>query len=198
MKLKFAFALCCLVLVATLSSHAATVQVQVGAGGLKFTPQNVTIQAGDTVEWIWAANGHSSTSGTPGQPDGLWDSGIQSNGFTFSHTFNTPGTFNYFCSPHGACCMMIGSVTVTAVTDTVQITRALYVASRSQLTVQATDSDPTATLTVSVTSTGDILGPMSNTGGGTYRAKFSRISNPVNITVTSDLGGSASAAVRVR
>ena len=82
--------------------------------------------------------------------------------------------------------------------DTVTITRAQYTTSRSQLTVQATDSNSTATLTVSVTSTGQILGPMQNRGDGSYQAKFSGVANPVNITVTSNLGGSATAAVRVR
>ncbi len=93
---------------------------------------------------------------------------------------------------------MTGSVTVTAAVDTVQITRAQYATSRSQLTVKATDTDPTATLTVSVTSTGVILGPMINQGGGNYSAKFTGISNPLNITVTSNFGGSDSARVRAR
>jgi 6-phosphogluconolactonase len=93
---------------------AATVQVQVGQGGLKFSPKNVSVQAGDTVEWVWAVNGHSSTSGTPGNPDGLWDSGVQNIGFTFSHTFPSAGTFTYYCTVHGACCGMIGSVVVSS------------------------------------------------------------------------------------
>ena len=198
MKLKFTFIVCCAAFIALLSSNAATVQVQVGAGGLKFTPQNVTIQAGDTVEWTWAASGHSSTSGLPGQPDGLWDSGVQGIGFVFSHTFTSAGTFKYFCSPHGVCCGMIGSVTVEAATESLRITRAQYATSLSQLTVKATDSIETANLTVSVTSTGEILGPMMNKGGGIYTAKFSDISNPQRITVTSDLGGSARARVKVR
>lgn len=195
--IKLAILVCCAAAVPLLSSGAATVQVQVGAGGLKFTPQNVTINVGDTVQWVWAANGHSTTSGVPGTPDGLWDSGVQNNGFTFNQTFTGAGTFNYFCSPHGACCGMIGSVIVTA-PETLQITRAQYTTSRSQLTVQATDSNSTAELTVSVTSTGTVLGPMRNLGGGSYTAKFSRLSNPINITVTSNLGASASANVRVR
>lgn len=82
--------------------------------------------------------------------------------------------------------------------DTVTITRAQYTTSRSQLTVQATDSNSTATLTVSVTSTGEILGTLRSRGDGTYRGTFGGIPNPVNITVTSNLGGSATAAVRVR
>lgn len=193
MKQHIKYIVACCLLAATL--QAATIQVQVGAGGLKFTPQDITINAGDTVQWTWVASDHSTTSGTPGMPDGLWDSGIQNTGFVFSRTFSTPGTFPYFCSVHGVCCGMIGSVTVNA-PDTVQITRAQYLVSKSQLTVQATDSNSTAVLTVSVTSTGTVLGQMTNRGGGSYQAKFNRISNPINITVTSSLGGSATAAVR--
>lgn len=200
MKLpKIALLLCCTALLTTLSARAATIQVQVGAGGLKFTPQNVTINVGDTVEWVWAANGHSTTSGAPGNPDGMWDSGVQNTNFTFSQTFNGPGTFNYYCSPHGSCCGMIGAVTVTAVTDTVAITKARYATATQQLTVLATDSNDTATLTVKVTSTGQVLGTMMNLGGGSYQAKFKNVAtNPGMVTVTSNLGGSATARVKAR
>ena len=111
---RFALVVCCAAVIPLLSSRAATVQVQVGAGGLKFTPKDVTINVGDTVEWVWAADGHSSTSGTPGIPDGIWDSGVHDAGFVFSHTFSTAETFTYYCSPHGVCCGMIGSVVVNA------------------------------------------------------------------------------------
>ncbi len=100
-----------------LKANAATVQVLVGnGGGFSFSPASVSIQAGDTVQWIWKANGHSTTSGTPGSPNGLWDSGVHSAGFTFSHTFPTAGSFPYFCTPHGACCNMVGTVNVGAAT----------------------------------------------------------------------------------
>ena len=199
LHIKIALVVSCAALVPLLNSRAATFQVTVAPGGaLTFSPSNVTIQVGDTVQWTWASSGHSSTSGTPGHPDGLWDSGIQNVGFVFSHTFTGAGTFNYFCMPHGLCCGMVGSVTVTTAPDTVQITRAQYTVARSQLTVQATDTNTTATLTVSVTSTGVILGTMTNNGGGNYSAKFSGIANPMNITVTSNFGGTDSARVRAR
>src|SRR5689334_14495813 len=110
--ISFALVICCTAF-APLAVKAATVDVQVGQGGLKFTPSTVMIQVGDTVRWVWDANGHSSTSGTPGHPDGMWDSGTQNTGFTFSFTFTNAGTFSYFCTPHGACCGMTGTVTVT-------------------------------------------------------------------------------------
>ena len=108
-----------LLLVCAGAAHAATVSVTVAPGGeLSFDPPNVTIELGDTVEWTWGSSGHSSTSGTPDSPDGIWDSGIHNAGFTFSFTFSTAGTFNYYCSPHGSCCGMVGSVTVAAPTPT--------------------------------------------------------------------------------
>ena len=113
LHIKIAFVICCAAIISLLSAKADTIQVQVGVGGLKFSPQDVTVHVGDTVQWTWAASGHSTTSGTPGNPDGFWDSGVQNSGFTFSQTFNAEGTFPYFCSVHGVCCNMIGSVTVT-------------------------------------------------------------------------------------
>ena len=89
-----------------------TVTVMVGNGGFIFTPSTVTIHPGDTVQWTWSSTGHSSTSGTPGHPSGLWDSGILSQGAMFTHTFNTAGSFPYYCTPHGACCNMVGTVVV--------------------------------------------------------------------------------------
>lgn len=110
-KVKFLIPVFCAVL-SLLSAKAATVTVEVGLGGRMFSPQNVTIQPGDTVHWHWNGRGHSTTSGTPGNPDGLWDSGVQGKRFVFDRVFPTAGTFSYFCVPHGSCCGMIGTVTV--------------------------------------------------------------------------------------
>jgi plastocyanin len=94
-------------------ASATTFTVAVGEVGFTFSPASVTIQPGDTVQWTWSASGHSSTSGSPGAPSGIWDSGILNQGATFSHTFNTVGSFPYYCTPHGSCCGMRGTVTVS-------------------------------------------------------------------------------------
>jgi len=47
-------------------------------------------------------------------PNGLWDSGILNQGAVFTQTFNTVGSFPYYCTPHGACCNMVGTVTVVS------------------------------------------------------------------------------------
>jgi plastocyanin len=99
-------------------TSAATVTVMVGPNCFCFVPSSVTIRPGDTVQWSWSSSGHTSTSGTPGSPNGLWDSGFLNPGQTFSHTFNTAGSFPYYCTAHGQCCGMVGTVRVSNPTPT--------------------------------------------------------------------------------
>jgi plastocyanin len=58
-----------------------------------------TIHVGDTVHWVWVSGVHSVTS-VSGQPD-PFNSGDHAPGFTFDHTFASPGTYVYFCDIHG-------------------------------------------------------------------------------------------------
>jgi plastocyanin len=77
---------------------------------MTFNPQSVSINAGETVTWNWTGSGHSVTS-----DDGSWDSDVQSAPFTFSQTFPTAGSFDYYCKVHGAAGRigMWGTVVVT-------------------------------------------------------------------------------------
>ena len=94
-------------------ANATTFDVSVGPNfELVFSPSSVTIHPGDTVRWTFASSGHSTTSGSPGMPNGIWDSGIRNQGATFTRTFNSAGTFPYYCTPHGGCCGMTGTVMV--------------------------------------------------------------------------------------
>lgn len=98
-------------------AFATTWFVQVGFGGGRvYSPNNVTIAPGDTVEWDWVGSPHSVTSGTAPNPDGQFDSGVNNTGFSYSQTFPTPGTVNYFCTIHGT--MMTGVVNIVAASPT--------------------------------------------------------------------------------
>src|SRR2546423_2726988 len=80
-------------------AHAADVTIR----NYSFMPSSITIAQGDTVKWTWAGpdTNHSVTADS-GQADS-WDSDPMgtpltinhSAGATFSHTFNTTGTFTY-------------------------------------------------------------------------------------------------------
>jgi plastocyanin len=62
----------------------------------KFNPQTVTIQAGQSVEWINDdAVFHSATAS-----DASWNSGELDQGRTWTHTFAAAGTYTYYCDDH--------------------------------------------------------------------------------------------------
>ena len=72
---------------------------------------SLTITLGDTVRWTWNLDGdsHDVVSGTRATGhDGIFRSPYQSSG-SFSHTFNSNGVFQYYCSPHPG---MDASITV--------------------------------------------------------------------------------------
>jgi hypothetical protein len=84
------------------------------------------------------------------------------------------------------------------VLDTVKINRAEYQQSKGSLRVDASGSDPSATLRVYVSATGTVMGTLRNNGSGRFSGSFTWPVNPVNITVKSSQGGSASKDVSLK
>jgi plastocyanin len=101
-----------------LGAAAAPAQAaDVSISNFSFMPSSITIAQGDTVKWTWAGpdTNHSVTSkagqaesfdSDPGKTPSSLD---HPPGSTFSHTFNTPGTFSYICKVHS---FMTGKVVV--------------------------------------------------------------------------------------
>ena len=82
--------------------------------------------------------------------------------------------------------------------DTVSITLAEYAIGNRRLRVEATSTRTNATLQAFVTSSNQLIGTLSNNGGGRYRGEFSWPVNPQNITVRSNFGGQATRTVTAR
>lgn len=55
---------------------------------------------------------HTSTSGSPGEPDGYWDAGDIGPGGEYTFKFSDPGVYQYFCKIHTN---MTGTITVTEI-----------------------------------------------------------------------------------
>jgi plastocyanin len=73
----------------------------------RFDPSNITIPVGTEVTWInedesqhTVTSGNLTNQGRDGIYDGRFYSGILGSEDSFSHTFNEPGIYSYFCSPH--------------------------------------------------------------------------------------------------
>ena len=90
---------------------AKTVEIKMTDTPPKFMPMSVTIQKGDTVEWINNAQSlHSVTTNPAVAQDAKdvsapkdtkpFDSGFMPPGAKWSYTFTVPGTYKYLCLPH--------------------------------------------------------------------------------------------------
>ena len=90
------------------------------------------------------------------------------------------------------------TINPASATDTVTITRAEYDGGNRRLRVEATSTRATATLQVFVTSSGQLIGTLSNDGGGRFRGEFSWLVNPQSITVRSNFGSQATRTVTLR
>jgi len=93
---------------ATSAPAAAAAPVNIDVQGFKFPP-NMDVAVGTTVTWTNKdSTGHTVTSGTRPNKDGKFDGQLPASG-TFSFTFTTAGTYQYFCTIHSS---MNGTITV--------------------------------------------------------------------------------------
>lgn len=87
-----------------------------------FDPIGLLVESGATVTFEIDSGSHSATAYQEGNgpasvtriPDDAeaWDSGtLSEQGATFQHTFETTGTFDYFCTPHKSL-DMVGRIVV--------------------------------------------------------------------------------------
>ena len=74
-----------------------------------FSPSGTTVAAGTTVTWDWKGSSSHNVTWVAGSPAA---SPTQSSG-SYQRTFDTPGTYQYYCTIHGTPTSgMHGTVTV--------------------------------------------------------------------------------------
>ena len=79
------------------------VTIEVGAKGdmgyFKFDPAAIAVSPGTTVTWRWTGKGGSHDVRAE---SGAFRSGdlVDDAGHEFTHTFDSPGVFKYYCTPH--------------------------------------------------------------------------------------------------
>lgn len=89
-----------LIMVSPAAADTATVKMGTDSGMLAFEPSTVTIKAGDTVKWV---NNKLPPHNIVFEGDAANKSHDQlmfSPGESYEVTFDTPGTYSYYCAPH--------------------------------------------------------------------------------------------------
>ncbi|AJW70481.1 plastocyanin/azurin family copper-binding protein [Nitrosopumilus adriaticus] len=98
------------------TTHSVDIPVGTSVPGCEesnacYLPADITINAGDTVNWVNIDSAaHTVTGGSPADgPSGVFDSSLVMASAEYAFTFNDSGSYDYFCMVHP---WMVGSVTV--------------------------------------------------------------------------------------
>lgn len=84
----------------TTTSVAASATASVPIRSFVYVPPTLTVKPGTRVTWTNEDSAmHTVTSGANRTPDGKFDARLEQ-GETFSFTFDSPGTYEYYCKPH--------------------------------------------------------------------------------------------------
>jgi plastocyanin len=107
---------------AAAQADGGTTTVTVGPGGsLVYEPgtdEALQVTPGTTVEFVWESDNHNVV--VENQPEGAGWAGhepIENTGFSFSTTFETLGTYEYYCDPHRTA-GMVGTIEVVEEIET--------------------------------------------------------------------------------
>jgi plastocyanin len=99
------------------SSGGMSKTVAVGPNGeLVFDPAEVEVTPGSTITWVWESDTHNVIPESVPEGSSWKGSGSESEtfdtGHEYSHTFETEGTYEYYCAPHKSA-GMAGTITVS-------------------------------------------------------------------------------------
>lgn len=182
-----ALALALAVYADTYQAHAASFMVS--EANFAFSPATLTVQVGDTVTW---KNNDASIPHTS-QSDGNWNSGNMAPGATFSFTFNTPGTYTYYCLYHRGM-GMIGTIIVQGTSPTAVNTAtpvpsdtptfpptATAISTATPLPPTATDTITVVPPTSTLTSVPTAMATITATASPTHTPTPTTVALPVQI-----------------
>ncbi|MCB0359724.1 MAG: CHRD domain-containing protein, partial [Bdellovibrionales bacterium] len=112
-----------IVVVQFVLAHCAAAETHVvRITDFSYIPQDITIDEGDTVRWVWEAEQHNVVSGNVAtfSKDGTFESEVEDTGYGYEVRFDRTlinahrmagNVYNYYCEPH-AFMGMKGSITV--------------------------------------------------------------------------------------
>lgn len=86
----------------TATAQALPTMVTVQVVNNLFQPANVTIATGGTVTWNWAVTTTIAHNVSPDVTEPVRSGNPVPGPTSYQFTFNTPGTYQYFCEVHGA------------------------------------------------------------------------------------------------
>ena len=118
--------------------------------------------------------------------------------FPISSVFGSPFTTVTISASYGGATVSAALTVTPEPPAPIAIVRADYTMQNGKLRVSAWSMSATETLSVYLTATGELIGTLRNVGDGDYVGKFNWPEHPLQITIRSDAGASATERVRAR
>lgn len=87
----------------------------VEVSGFSFTPEEISVQPGDTIRWVWGGGDHTVTSGSNCTFDGIYFNELvdpDNPEFLYVVPDDVSGEIPYFCIPHCAMFGMVGTIVI--------------------------------------------------------------------------------------
>lgn len=102
-------------------SALATIHM-ITVSSFQFTPNNLTVDVGDTLMWMWSDGSHTTTSSSIPAGADPWNAPMNSTNTDFTYVVTVEGTYNYVCTPHAG--FMRGQFTAVSTSSVRSITAA--------------------------------------------------------------------------
>ncbi len=103
-------------LLASTTTQLSAAVIVVTQVGVSFSPSTVSAAVGDTIRWNWGGQGHTVTSGSNCEGDGMFDGDLTSGSPSFEWIVPASvagSAVDYFCAPH-CFFFMTGTINVAA------------------------------------------------------------------------------------
>jgi len=95
----------------------------VEASGMDFTPQDLTVEIGDTIEWtnvLGIHNVNATQSTYPNNPESFTSGSPANAPWTYMHVMTIAGSYDYQCDVHVSS-GMVGTITVNIATGITEV-----------------------------------------------------------------------------
>jgi plastocyanin len=102
----------CMITFSSIISSAAN-KFTITVANFQFTPSNLNVSVGDTIEWVWQNGTHTTTSTSVPSGASNWDAPMSTTSRSFKYIISAAGIYNYWCTIHAPA--MAGTINASSV-----------------------------------------------------------------------------------
>lgn len=99
------------------NSNAESTIVTISVSSNQFSPNNISVNVGDSIKWQWINGFHNTTSVTVPSGASAWAALIDNSNPSFTYRISVAGTYNYECTFHSGMTGQINALPGSLLTE---------------------------------------------------------------------------------